>query len=368
MFQKIKVKLNERVVIFRDGLPVRALEPGSHLLWGRNYTEQRFRTDSLRFDAMPEVREVLPASWFAEVSLNSRERGLLVRDGLPMEFLRPGMHRYWTVDDSVELVVYSVDEAMPELTDELLVVIPTREYLLVMVQEDHRGLEAVQGKFTRVLTPGRYAYWVHPAAQVSVQLVDMRQDMISIPGQEVLTRDKVSLRLTLSAEFAIVDPVRSAKLSGEVRDSVYLMVQLAARDYLSGKRLDELLEGRNEMSDFMQKQVSVSAKAIGVQVDRVGIKDIVLPGEMRTLLNRVIEAEKEADANVILRREETAATRSLANKARIMADHPVLLRLQELEAMKDIAERIENVRVVIGADGLSKLLPGELLADQLAGS
>jgi hypothetical protein len=82
---------------------------------------------------------------------------------------------------------------------------------------------------------------------------------------------------------------------------------------------------------------------------------------MKTLLNRVIEAEKEAAANVILRREETAATRSLANTARVIADHPVLLRLKELEAIKDIAERIDEVRLVVGSDGLDKLLPAQLL-------
>jgi hypothetical protein len=82
---------------------------------------------------------------------------------------------------------------------------------------------------------------------------------------------------------------------------------------------------------------------------------------MKTLLNRVFEAEKEAAANVILRREETAATRSLANTARVMADHPVLLRLKELEALNDIAERIHEVRVVVGSDGLQHLLPAQLL-------
>jgi hypothetical protein len=82
---------------------------------------------------------------------------------------------------------------------------------------------------------------------------------------------------------------------------------------------------------------------------------------MKTLLNRVIEAEKAAAANVILRREETAATRSLANTARVMADQPILLRLKELEAMKDIASQIGEVRIVVGADGLKSLLPAELL-------
>jgi hypothetical protein len=77
--------------------------------------------------------------------------------------------------------------------------------------------------------------------------------------------------------------------------------------------------------------------------------------------NRVIEAEKEAAANVILRREETAATRSLANTARVIAEQPVLLRLKELDALKEIASRIHEVRVVVGADGLKTLLPAGLL-------
>ena len=98
-----------------------------------------------------------------------------------------------------------------------------------------------------------------------------------------------------------------------------------------------------------------------MRVERVGVKDVVLPGEMKTLLNRVIEAEKEAAANVILRREETAATRSLANTAKVMADHPILLRLKELESLKEIASRIQQVRVVVGADGLKTLLPTGLL-------
>jgi regulator of protease activity HflC (stomatin/prohibitin superfamily) len=115
------------------------------------------------------------------------------------------------------------------------------------------------------------------------------------------------------------------------------------------------------MTRFLEEHAAPRAARFGVRMERVGVKDVVLPGEMKTLLNRVIEAEKEAAANVILRREETAATRSLANTARVMADQPVLLRLKELEALKEIAERIKEVRLVVGADGLQNLLPAQLL-------
>jgi len=189
----------------------------------------------------------------------------------------------------------------------------------------------------------------------------MRRQQVAIAGQELMTRDKVTLRLSLTIEYSIEEPAAAAQTVADVRDSVYLIVQLAARDYVAGASLDELLEGREAMTRFLETEAVPKAARFGVGIDRVGVKDVVLPGEMKTLLNRVIEAEKEAAANVILRREETAATRSLANTARVIADHPVLLRLKELEAIKEIAERIDEVRLVVGSDGLDKLLPAAAL-------
>jgi hypothetical protein len=94
-----------------------------------------------------------------------------------------------------------------------------------------------------------------------------------------------------------------------------------------------------------------------VRLYRVGVKDVILPGEMKTLLNKVIEAEKAAAANVILRREDAAATRNMAQTAKVIAENPVLMRLKELETMKDIAEKIDEIKLVMGTDGLAKLLP-----------
>jgi regulator of protease activity HflC (stomatin/prohibitin superfamily) len=363
MFEKIRVKLNERVVAFRNGLPVRALGPVKHLVWGTRLTEQRFQTDALVFDALPEVRAVLPAAWFAEVTLADDQRGVLYRDGRPRAFLRPGVHRYFTVDPSVELRLFSVDAPMPKLTGELVALIPQSEYLYTVVHEHERGLQYVQGRLAGVLAPGRYALWTHPEAEVEVKAVDMRRQQVAIAGQELMTRDKVTLRLTLTVEYAVEDPAAMARAVADPRDAVYLLVQLAAREYVAGVTLDDLLEGRDAMTRYLEEHTVQKAARFGVRIERVGAKDVVLPGEMKTLLNRVIEAEKEAAANVILRREETAATRSLANTARVMADNPVLLRLKELDAMKEIAGNIDEVRLVVGSDGLGKLLTAQLLGD-----
>jgi regulator of protease activity HflC (stomatin/prohibitin superfamily) len=362
-YKQIRVKLNERVVVFRNGLPVRALGPGRHLIWGWRLTEQRFCTDTLVFGALPEVRGTLDSAWFAEVTIAEDQRAVLYRDGAPQAFLRPGVHRYWTVDPSVTLKVFALDAPMPRLSDELVALIPRAEYVSVVVREHERGLEYVQGCLTRVLPPGRYAIWSHPEARVEVQTLDMRRQQVALAGQELMTRDKVSLRLTLSAEYAVADPALMAQAVSEPRDAVYLLVQLAARDYIAGVTLDQLLEGRDALTRYLETQTVDKAARFGVRIESIGVKDVVLPGEMKTLLNRVIEAEKEAAANVILRREETAATRSLANTARVMADNPILLRLKELDALKDIAGRIQEVRMVVGTDGLDKLLSSQLLGD-----
>jgi regulator of protease activity HflC (stomatin/prohibitin superfamily) len=368
MFTTIRVKLNERVVVFNHGLPMRALGPGRHRVWGTGLTEQRWVTDTLVFQAVPEVRAILPGDWFAEVTVDARERGILWKDGVPKAYLRPGTHRYWKVDPSVRLEVLSVDAPMPEIGAELVAVLPRDEYVDVTVQEHERGLEYVQGKLARTLAPGRYTLWSNPQARVQVQVVDVRRVPVAIVGQELMTRDKVTLRLSLTVEYAIEDVALATNSTANVKDAIYTLAQLAARDFVSGVTLDELLEGRDAMARWLEGRVVPEAARFGVRVERAGVKDVVLPGEMKTLLNRVIEAEKEAAANVILRREETAATRSLANTARVIAEQPVLLRLKELEALKEIAGRIREVRVVVGADGLKTLLPAGLLGPASSGA
>ncbi len=361
MFKILQVKVHERVVVFKGSVPYRAFGPGRHLIWGRHITEQRFNVTELLLRALPEVRAQLPADWYREVTLAPLERAVLSVDGVPMLFLRPGVHRYWAVHESVTLAKFDVTKALPPLTQELAALIPKSEYIDVTVQAHEKGLRYEQGRLAAVLDPGRYKLWTHPEAQACIATADLRRTEVTISGQELMTRDKVSLRLTLTVAFAIENVVLATHHVDNVRDAVYSAVQLAARGYVAGVSLDELLEGRDAFSRFLSQEVVPKARSFGVRVDDLGVKDIVLPGEMKTLLNRVIEAEKAAAANVISRREETAATRSLVNTARLMADQPILLRLKELEAMKEIAAQIDEVRIVVGAEHLQSLLPAQLL-------
>lgn len=353
----INVALNQRAVVFRDGMPWRALGPGRHFMWGRTGKTLYFDIDKLTFQAAPQVRAVIPSDWYTEVTIENDQRAVLSVDGRPSRYLRPGVHRYWTVDPSVELLLMATAEPPPVLTEQMLQVIPSTELVTVLVNQHQRGLLYVQGRFEGILDPGRHAFWTSVEQPVSVTVVDMRRQQLPMTGQELMTRDKVTLRLSLTTEWAPLDPAEHAHIAVDATGALYALVQLAVRDYVAGVTLDQLLEGRDGMTRFLLDRVKPEAEQIGVGVERIGVKDIILPGEMKSLLNRVIEAEQEATANIILRREEAAATRTMANAAQLMTDRPMLLRLKELETLKEVATNIDEIRVVVGADKLETLLP-----------
>ena len=135
-------------------------------------------------------------------------------------------------------------------------------------------------------------------------------------------------------------------------EALHLALQLAFRKTLGALTLDALLADKVAVSDEAASRVRAEMAKIGLEVGEIALKDVILPGEMREILNRVVTAEKEAEANVIRRREETNATRSLLNTAKVMAENPVMLRLKELEALEAIAGKVERRTVHNGTEGL----------------
>jgi regulator of protease activity HflC (stomatin/prohibitin superfamily) len=351
------IPLNQRGVLIKNGQPIRALVPGRHTAWG-NAEVMTWNTDELVFTAPGAVLAVVPADWYEVIHLAPHQRAVVYRDDKPVKYLRPGLHRVWKLDSGVAFRVLAITDPVPELTDELRAVIPATEIIDVTIRQHERGLKYVQGRFEGILAPGRHVFWTHQAARVAITTVDTRIQQLTITGQELMTRDKVTLRLTLTAEYAPIDAPTTVHMVADVKDALYLAVQLAAREFVAGATLDELLEGRDALTTWLEAQVVPRAQLFGVHVHRVGVKDVILPGEMKVLLNKVIEAEKVAAANVITRREDAAATRNMAATAKVIAEHPVLMRLKELEAFKDIAGTIDEIRLYVGADGMKAILPG----------
>jgi regulator of protease activity HflC (stomatin/prohibitin superfamily) len=184
--------------------------------------------------------------------------------------------------------------------------------------------------------------------------VDRRVQTMEVSGQDILTRDKVSLRVNLTALWQVVDAVLARAALANVAEYVYKELQFALREAIGSRTLDELLGAKGELDREIHAGARDKIELHGIRLASVGIKDVILPGEMKDILNKVVEAEKVAQANLIRRREETAATRSLLNTARLMDENPTLLRLKELETLEKVTEKVDKLTVFGGLDGVLK--------------
>jgi regulator of protease activity HflC (stomatin/prohibitin superfamily) len=198
------------------------------------------------------------------------------------------------------------------------------------------------------LDPGTYAFWTAGGDARVVEL-DRRESQIEVSGQEFMTLDKVSLRINALMSFVVQDPRLAVSAAGDFKITLYREVQLALRAVIGALELDSFLVAKDQVVNDLQERVRDRATALGLVVKTVGIKDVILPGEMKDLMNKVTEAKKAAEANLIARREETAAIRSQVNSAKLLAENPTLMRLRELEVLEKIASA-GKLSVVLGAE------------------
>jgi regulator of protease activity HflC (stomatin/prohibitin superfamily) len=131
----------------------------------------------------------------------------------------------------------------------------------------------------------------------------------------------------------------------EYDKQLYVAFQLALREYIAGYSFDELLEKKEAIAPYILQRVKANAENLGVEVNGFGIRDVVLPGDVKEIMNKVLIAEKNAQANTIMRREETASTRSLLNTAKLMEENAMLWKLKEMEYVEKIADKISNISV-----------------------
>jgi regulator of protease activity HflC (stomatin/prohibitin superfamily) len=200
----------------------------------------------------------------------------------------------------------------------------------------------IDGKFDKILDAGIYYFWKN-AIPVSVLKADLRQLQMEVSGQEILTRDKAALRVNFYAQYKVVDVSKAMVDCKDYEKQLYILMQLALREYIGMLSLDELLENKESVSESILKIISASAARIGVEILTCGIRDIILPGEVKEIMNQVLIAEKKAQANIITRREETASTRSLLNTAKLMEDNAMLFKLKEMEYVEKIADKIKSI-------------------------
>ncbi|MDJ0942465.1 MAG: slipin family protein [Kiloniellales bacterium] len=350
-------------LLYRDRVFQKVLGPGVH----RRLPNMSVRTEVRKLDlrALPVRDAALEALYltrpdavaqhFAVADVADNELGLVFADGKLVDLVGPGGRAFYAKNlrqiDVRILDAAAEVEAPKELVAPLARLKDQALVLLVEVPSDHVGLLYVDGVLQRQLKAGRYAF-IRAARRVDAVTLDLRLQTLEVTGQEVLTKDRIGLRANVTAVFRIADPIQAVSITANLRDHIYKELQFALRQVVGTRTLEEVLGDKQGINAAIAERLVPQLAANGLTVTSVGVKDIILPGDVRELMNRVIEAEKTAQANVIKRREETAATRSLLNTAKLMEDNPILLRLKELEALEKVSEKVGNVIVGNGMDGV----------------
>jgi regulator of protease activity HflC (stomatin/prohibitin superfamily) len=202
----------------------------------------------------------------------------------------------------------------------------------ITIMEYERGLKYARGRFERILEPGRHRL---PAPSSKVVVIDVRPRFVTIPGQEVLTSDGVTLRLSLAAQYEIADPNLAINSVHSYEEALYLELQLALREIVGSSAIDPLLEERSAIGGRILEAAGAKAEAIGLHVHTVDLKDIMFPGDLKRMFAQVVQARKEGQAALERARGETAALRNLANAARMVEESPALIQLRLLQQVAD---------------------------------
>lgn len=346
-------------LVFKDQHYIGLLTEGWHLLGFGQRVIRYNRAEHLHLPCNLSI--LLADRHFREqvhtVEVREQELCLVYKDGLFNQLLKPGRHVFWksTVTYDFEMVDCSEAE-VGEQVDQRLLDRPEllREMRIHYVDANEEGLLLIEGEYIRKLKAGTYRFWRN-GQQVEVLKADKRTQQMEIAGQEILTKDKAGLRINFHLQYRITDVERALLQNRNPEKQLYLLLQLMLREYVGTLTLDELLAKKAAVQEFVEERLAKETGELGIVVLASGIRDIILPGEVREIMNQVLVAEKQVQAKVILRREENAATRSLLNTAKLLEDNPMLLRLKELEYVEKIADKVNTISLSGGGQVLEQL-------------
>lgn len=199
----------------------------------------------------------------------------------------------------------------------------------ITVFEYQRGVNYNRGHLKTVLEPGKYFLF---SPNDTVQVVDIRPRVVTVPGQEIISADGVGVKVTMSAEFAVADPAAAVNAVENYQQSTYVALQLALREIIGEYKIEEVMTSRKAINAALLEKASGRTATFGVTLITAAVKDLMFPGEVKKIFTQVVQAQKEGLAALEKARGETAALRQLANAARMLESNPALLKLKLLQA------------------------------------
>jgi hypothetical protein len=371
IYKKLIITEAQRGLLFKDQQFVKVLPSGVYRTWDwlNRYRLQIVTiTNPLQQivgDDVLNLAQLHPKAFAPYLQLwetADHEAGLVYLNNVLKDLKAPGQQgAYWKTQNEirVEKIDIGAQLALPKslaaqlanTKDEMLRKAALNAVAFFNIPDHHVGFLAIDNEIRAALSAGLHGWWRFNHYP-TLTLFDLRLQNMEVNGQEILTKDRVSLRVNLSATWQIREPEKTRAELADAKEFLYRELQLALRTVVSTQTLDELLADKNSLNRQVLEIVAAKASVYGIEVKSVGARDIVLPGEMKAILTQVVEAQKMAEANLIKRQEETQATRSLHNTAKVMEGNPILLRLKELEALEKITARINTLNVYGGLDSV----------------
>jgi hypothetical protein len=358
--KRIRINTGKIGLVFSDGNYKRVVTEGSYWLL---FNEQVFVYDMTKpfhpsVDLNILLRDETLAALLTIAEVRDNEIAFLYENGNFKCVLTAGKYAYWK--GVTDYAFVKADLSKIEITEAIDINTLMRKEVLqsyvriFTVEAYERGILLIDGKFSRILETGIYYFWRN-AVVVSVLKADLRQLQLEISGQEILTRDKSALRINFYAQYKVVDIIRALTDTKDYEKQLYVLIQLALREIAGTLTLDELLEKKESIATYVLAALKDKAQNLGVELKDCGVRDIILPGEVKEIMNQVLVAQKKAEANVIMRREETASTRSLLNTAKLMEENIMLFKLKEMEYVEKIADKINTISLSGGNQIIDQL-------------
>jgi archaellum component FlaF (FlaF/FlaG flagellin family) len=359
MIKIIKIEAYRVGLVFENRKLVNVLEAGLHWIFGdKNVIIYDM---SVPFQAPFELNILLQnealASMLEIVEVADNEIVLQFVNDNFKGVLTAGRHAFWK--GIVKNEFTKVDVSKIEITEDVSVSLLenaqlrffTRKYI---VASNDKALLFVNGTFVKELKAGTHYFW-NNAITIEVKTVDARQQQVEISGQELLTKDKAGLRINFFVRYQVIDIMKALVENKDFEKQLYVAMQLALRAFVGSLTLDELLSKKDTIASAILDEVTTKIENLGLAVSDAGIRDVILPGDMKEIMNQVLVAEKKAQANSIMRREETASTRSLLNTAKLMEENEMLWKLKEMEYVEKIADKIGEITISGGGNIIGQL-------------
>lgn len=359
MIKNVQIKAYETGLVFKNGNLIEILKEGNFWIFGDKSVEiydmkSLFKTNTdlnllLKNESLKSMLEI--------VEVKDGEIVLMYENGIFKEILNVGQYAFWKgiLNREFQKIDLTKVEITEKISKTILENIKLKNFVRkFVITNQYKGLLLIDGKLTKILEAGTYYFWNNEIS-IDVKAIDTRMQQMEIAGQELLTKDKAMLRINFYVRYQVENIEKALMENKEYDKQLYILMQLALREFVGALTLDELLLKKDAVGKEILENLGNKAEELGLKASDAGIRDVILTGEMKEIMNQVLIAEKKAQANSIMRREETASTRSLLNTAKLMEENEVLWKLKEMEYMEKIADKIGDITVSGNSNIVSQL-------------